>query len=102
MLLFLTDPDGELQWLKEAGPSDGHWPVVALAADADVETAVRAMKNGAFDFLLESCGDRRLSGGHRRGLSLGRRLPPPDRHGAVDSPPHGAASADAARCSTCS
>jgi FixJ family two-component response regulator len=61
VLVFLTDPDGELQWLKEAGPCDGHWPVIALAADADVETAVRAMKNGAFDFLLESCGDRRLS-----------------------------------------
>jgi FixJ family two-component response regulator len=61
VLFFLTDPDGELMWLKEAGPSDGHWPVVAIAADADVETAVRAMKNGAFDFLLESCPDRRLS-----------------------------------------
>ena len=60
VLLFLTDPDGELEWLKEAGPCDGHWPVIALAADADVETAVRAMKNGAFDFLLESCGDGRL------------------------------------------
>ena len=60
VLVFLTDPDGELQWLKDAGPCDGHWPVIALAADADVETAVRAMKNGAFDFLLESCGDRRL------------------------------------------
>jgi FixJ family two-component response regulator len=61
VLLFLTDPDGELQWLKEAGPGDGHWPVVALAADADVEAAVRAMKNGAFDFLLEACADKRLS-----------------------------------------
>jgi two-component system response regulator FixJ len=61
VLVFLSDPDGELMWLKEAGPSDGHWPVVAVAADADVETAVRAMKNGAFDFLLESCPDRRLS-----------------------------------------
>ncbi len=60
VLVFLTDPDGELHWLKEAGPCDGHWPVVAVAADADVETAVRAMKNGAFDFLLESCADRRL------------------------------------------
>jgi FixJ family two-component response regulator len=60
VLVFLTDPDGELIWLKEAGPCDGHWPVIAVAADADVETAVRAMKNGAFDFLLESCGDRRL------------------------------------------
>jgi FixJ family two-component response regulator len=61
VVLFLTDPDGELMWLKQAGPSDGHWPVVAVAADAEVETAVRAMKNGAFDFLLESCPDRRLS-----------------------------------------
>jgi two-component system response regulator FixJ len=61
VLLFLTDADDELAWLKAAGPSDGHWPVVALAANADVETAVRAMKNGAFDFLLESCPDKRLS-----------------------------------------
>jgi FixJ family two-component response regulator len=58
---FLSDPDGDLDWLRTAGPCDVHWPVVAIAAEADVETAVRAMKNGVFDFLLESCPDRRLS-----------------------------------------
>jgi FixJ family two-component response regulator len=28
--------------------------------EADVETVVRAMKRGAFDFLLETCSDRQL------------------------------------------
>jgi len=59
ILLCLSDPD-DLDWLKQSGANESHWPLVAVAADADVETAVRAMKSGAFDFLLESCGDRRL------------------------------------------
>ena len=61
VVLCMSDADGNLAWLEETGASEGHWPVVAIAADADVEMAVSAMKLGAFDFLLESCGDRRLA-----------------------------------------
>ena len=47
LLLFLTDPDGDLDWLHAAGPGhsiagNGHWPVVAISAEADVEFAVTA------------------------------------------------------------
>jgi two-component system, LuxR family, response regulator FixJ len=59
--LCISDADDDLAWLKEVAASNSHWPVVAFAAEADVEMAVRAMKHGAFDFLLESCGDRRLA-----------------------------------------
>ena len=34
--------------------------MIGIAAEADVETAVLAMKRGAFDFLLETCSDQRL------------------------------------------
>jgi len=61
LLLGLSHPDVDLDWLQKAGPLEDHWPVVAVAADADVETAVNAMKRGVFDFLLESCSDRRMA-----------------------------------------
>jgi two-component system, LuxR family, response regulator FixJ len=61
LVLCISDAESDLAWLKELAANDGHWPVVAFAAEADVEMAVRAMKHGAFDFLLESCGDRRLA-----------------------------------------
>lgn len=81
LLLFLADADGDLDWLQAAGPGrlapgaptrsegsgarpfadPGHWPVVAVAAEADVELAVTSMKKGAFDFILESCSDRRFA-----------------------------------------
>ncbi len=60
ILLHVTDPDADLEWLGTLGRHDDHWPVIGIAAEADVETAVRAMKRGAFDFLLETCHDRRL------------------------------------------
>ncbi len=61
LLLFLSDSDNDLEWLSTAGQPDDHWPVVAVAADADVDAAVQSMKKGAFDFLLESCSDQRLA-----------------------------------------
>jgi two-component system, LuxR family, response regulator FixJ len=61
ILLCLSEPEEDLDWLKEVGAADSHWPIVVIADDADVETAVRAMKNGAFDFLLDTCGDRNLA-----------------------------------------
>ena len=60
ILLDVTRAEIDLEWLETLGPHDAHWPVIGIAATADVETAVLAMKCGAFDFLLASSDDQRL------------------------------------------
>ena len=60
VLLHVDHVPADLVWLTALGGREAHWPVIGMAADADVETAVRAMKQGAFDFLLEKCSDQRL------------------------------------------
>ncbi len=60
ILLHVAHVEIDLVWLTAPGQPEHHWPVIGIAAEADVETAVQAMKRGAFDFLLESCSDQRL------------------------------------------
>ena len=60
ILLHVTHADVDLNLLTTLGQHEDHWPVIGIAAEADVETAVLAMKLGAFDFLLERCSDQRL------------------------------------------
>ncbi len=60
ILLHVVDREIDLDWLTTLGRHEDHWPVIGIAAEADVETAVRAMKRGAFDFLLETCNDQQL------------------------------------------
>ena len=60
VLFYMAHADIDLEWLAALGPREHHWPVIGIAAEADVETAVLAMKWGAFDFLLETCNDQRL------------------------------------------
>jgi FixJ family two-component response regulator len=60
ILLQVAHADIDLDWLTTLGPRHQHWPVIGIAAEADVETAVLAMKRGTCDFLLETCSDRRL------------------------------------------
>ena len=60
VLFHVAHADLDLDWLTTLGPHEHHWPVIGIAAQADVETAVLAMKRGACDFLLETCSDRRL------------------------------------------
>ena len=55
----------DLDWLTALGQHEHHWPVIGIAAEADVETAVLAMKRGAFDFLLEACSDAAIAGRRR-------------------------------------
>ncbi len=55
VLLQMGRVETELAWLAAQARREAHWPVIGIAAEADLETAVRAMKQGAFDFLLESC-----------------------------------------------
>ena len=63
ILLHVAHAEIDLDWLAELGQPEDHWPVIGIAADADMETAVLAMKRGACDFLLEGCGDKRLQAG---------------------------------------
>ena len=60
ILLHVAHAEIDLDWLATLGQCEHHWPVIGIAAEADVETAVLAMKRGAFDFLLETCSDQRL------------------------------------------
>jgi two-component system, LuxR family, response regulator FixJ len=60
VLIHLAHVDFDLDWLMTLGRHEDHWPVIAITAEADVESAVLAMKRGAFDFLLETCDDLRL------------------------------------------
>ncbi len=60
VLLHVAHADIDLDWLATLAPHEHHWPVIGLATEADVETAVLAMKRGAFDFLLETCSDQQL------------------------------------------
>ena len=56
----------ELAWLAAQARREAHWPVIGIAAEADLETAVRAMKQGAFDFLLEVAHRHLLAAVRRR------------------------------------
>jgi FixJ family two-component response regulator len=60
ILLHVARADIDLDWLSMLGRHEQHWPVIGIAKKADVETAVAAMKRGAFDFLLETCDEERL------------------------------------------
>jgi FixJ family two-component response regulator len=61
ILLQMIRAESDLNWLATLGElCEDRWPVIAIAAKPDVETAVQAMKRGAFDFLLDSCNDQRL------------------------------------------
>jgi len=60
ILLHVTHADIDLECLCALGRQEDHWPVIGFAADADVESAVLAMKRGAFDFLPEPCSEARL------------------------------------------
>jgi len=60
ILLHVAHAEIDLDWLTTLGQREDHWPVIGIVAEADVETAVLAMKRGAFDFLLETCSDQRL------------------------------------------
>jgi len=60
ILLHVAHMDIDLDWLATLGRHEYHWPVIGIAAEADVETAVLAMKRGTFDFLLETCSDPQL------------------------------------------
>jgi two-component system response regulator FixJ len=53
LLSMDLEPDGAgLAVLDVMAATGRHWPVVAFGRDADMRTAVEAMKRGAIDFLL--------------------------------------------------
>ena len=60
ILLHVAHAEIDLEWLATLGRHEHHWPVIGIAAEADVETAVLAMKWGACDFVLATCSAQRL------------------------------------------
>ncbi|MGA2616525.1 MAG: response regulator [Thermoguttaceae bacterium] len=61
VLLDVSRPEADLELLERRGARGQHRPVVGISGSADVPTAVRAMKLGAFDFLDQSCTNRQLA-----------------------------------------
>ena len=97
ILFYLAHANLDLGWLATLGPWEHHWPVIGIAAEADVDAAVLAMKRGAFDFLLEACSDQRSADRRRRGIRAGRGPAAAHRPRAVDPPPTGGTRAAAPR-----
>jgi len=71
MLLDLTMPfvPGEeiLSWVSEQYPE---LPVIVVTATGDVDTAVRCMKKGAFDYMVKPVEKTRLVSGVRRAIEI--------------------------------
>ncbi|WP_198375137.1 response regulator transcription factor [Neoroseomonas rubea] len=63
-------------------------PVIMITARGDVPVAVRAMKEGAADFIEKPCSDRRLLNAIATAL---------ERYNSTNSPPSGQSPQDAAR-----
>lgn len=63
---------------------DAHIPIIFTSEHSDVATAVRAMKNGAVDFLQKPCPGSRLLDAIREGLrrDAARRSPTATGHQA--------------------
>lgn len=80
--LCLTDlrlPDGtSLPLVEKIGRDHPHTPVAVLTAYGNVETAVQALKAGAFDFVSKPVDIRQLRGLVETALRLAAGKPPAD------------------------
>ena len=80
--LCLTDlrlPDGtSLSLVEKIGREHPHTPVAVLTAYGNVETAVQALKAGAFDFVSKPVDIRQLRGLVETALRLAAGKPPAD------------------------
>src|SRR6185503_6973192 len=63
---------GGMEWLKRLRALDDDVPVIVLTAYGTVETAVEAMKHGAFDFVLKPFDVEALESVVRTALELQR------------------------------
>ncbi len=61
-----------LQWIERLRRRGGQLPMIVIAAEADVPTAVRAMKLGVFDFLEKKCPAKQLKEAVRDALQWDR------------------------------
>lgn len=76
VLLDLKLPDGEgLEVLQEIRKVDEHLPVIVLTGHAAVDSAVRAMKLGAYDYLEKPINLAQLSSSVADALNSSRRRP---------------------------
>src|SRR2546421_4557098 len=64
--LCLTDmklPDGDgLDLVCHIQRDYPNTPVAVITAHGSIETAIQALKSGAFDFITNACGSRRAAG----------------------------------------
>jgi DNA-binding NtrC family response regulator len=73
VILDLTMPHfSGLEVLRQLGDSHPELPVVMLTGINELDTAVRCMKEGAFDFYVKTTETERLVGGVKRALELQR------------------------------
>ncbi|MGL6160042.1 sigma-54-dependent transcriptional regulator [Microbulbifer sp.] len=77
----LTDmrlPDGNgLQLVRHISEEDGGLPVAVITAHGNMESAIRALKMGAFDFVSKPVDLERLRGLVQLALRVGRKAPQP-------------------------
>jgi len=74
LVLDLTLPDiSALDLQKRIAAERPDMPVIFIAGSTDVQTSVRAMKAGAFEFLTKPFGDAALTGAIHEALAHSRR-----------------------------
>ncbi|MDR2474442.1 MAG: sigma-54 dependent transcriptional regulator, partial [Bacteroidales bacterium] len=60
LCMNLSVDSEEFFWLSEIKKLDAELPVVLFTACADIDLAVRALKEGAFDFVVKPCDNAKL------------------------------------------
>ena len=90
VLLDLMLPDGDgLDLLKEMRAADPEGKIIVITSNGSVKSAVSAMRDGAFDFLMKPFDDRRLLAAVKNAKSAIERPKPTAEDPAAD--PVGAA-----------
>ena len=85
VLLDLMLPDGDgLDLLKEMRAADPEGKIIVITSNGSVKSAVSAMRDGAFDFLMKLFDDRRLLAAVKNAKSAIKRPKPTAEDPAAD------------------